>query len=346
MRLPAPIGDLKRLFWRCLASTILTSILGTSALTAQTLVFEGAGPGDHLPGAGKHVVFVSGDEEYRSEEALPMLARIVARRHGFKATVLFAIDPESGVIDPDNQNNIPGLEALRGADMMVLFTRFRELPDEQMKHIVDYLESGGPVLALRTATHAFFYQKNEESPYASWGWRSETWPGGFGQQVLGETWVAHHGKHGSESTRGVVERANADHPLLRGVEDVWGPTDVYAVEHLPEDAEVLLRGQILDGMSPDSNAVADERNDPMMPVAWVRRHRWPNGNTSRVVTTTMGAATDLLNAGLRRFLVNAVYFGAGLEVPDHANVETVGPYNPSDFGFAGAIEGRRPSDYR
>src|SRR5205085_8764869 len=101
------------------------------------------------PGKGKHIVLISGDEEYRSEEALPQLGKILAKQHGFKCTVLFAIDPKDGTINPNVLNNIPGLEALKTADLMVLFTRMRDLPDPQMKYIVDYVESGRPIVALR-----------------------------------------------------------------------------------------------------------------------------------------------------------------------------------------------------
>src|SRR5438046_1488155 len=98
------------------------------------------------PGKGKHVVLISGDEEYRSEEALPQLGKILARHHGFKCTVLFAIDPKDGTINPNKNNNIPGLEALKSADLMILFTRFRNLPDEQLKFIADYIETGKPII--------------------------------------------------------------------------------------------------------------------------------------------------------------------------------------------------------
>src|SRR5579872_4991718 len=81
------------------------------------------------PGKGKHIVLISGDEEYRSEEGLPQLGKILAKRHGFKCTVLFAIGKD-GTINP-NVSNIPGLEALKNADLMVIFTRFRDLPDAQ-----------------------------------------------------------------------------------------------------------------------------------------------------------------------------------------------------------------------
>src|SRR5436305_11706325 len=112
-------------------------------LFAAGVVYEG---GDG-PGRGKHIVLVSGDEEYRSEESLPQLGKILARHHGFKCTVLFAIDPKDGTINP-NVSNIPGLEALKTADLMIIFTRFRDLPDEQMKHVVEYLEAGKPVIGL------------------------------------------------------------------------------------------------------------------------------------------------------------------------------------------------------
>ena len=128
------------------------------------IVYEG----NEGPGAGKHIVLVSGDEEYRSEEALPLLAKILSVHHGFKCTVLFAIDTETGEINPEEQTNIPGLHNLETADMMVLFTRFRELPDEQMKYIVDYTNSGKPVMGLRTATHTFSYSRNLQSPYAKY----------------------------------------------------------------------------------------------------------------------------------------------------------------------------------
>src|SRR5438132_1400531 len=127
-------------------------LLSTSAQAADPWIVLEGGNG---PGKGKHVVLVSGDEEYRSEEALPQLAKILAKHHGFRCTVLFAIDPQTGEINPEINDNIPGLEALKTADLMVIFTRFRNLPDDQLQHIADYVDSGRPIVGLRTATHAF-----------------------------------------------------------------------------------------------------------------------------------------------------------------------------------------------
>ena len=110
----------------------------------------------HGNAKGKNIVLISGDEEYRSEESLPQLAKILSTYHGFRCTVLFAIDPKDGTINPDQLDNIPGLEALDSADLMVILTRFRDLPDYQMKHIVDYVESGKPIVGMRTANARVF----------------------------------------------------------------------------------------------------------------------------------------------------------------------------------------------
>ncbi|MEI8041911.1 MAG: ThuA domain-containing protein [Verrucomicrobiota bacterium] len=322
---------------------LLSSALPLRGRGADGVVYEG-GKG---PGSGRHIVFVSGDEEYRSEEGLPMLAKILAVRHGFKCTVLFPINPADGTIDPLTLTNIPGLDALGSADACVIGLRFRELPDSQMKHFADYLNAGKPIIALRTSTHAFKYEQNKQSPYARYDWHSKDWPGGFGQQVLGETWVNHHGNHGKESTRGVMNEPLKDHPILRGVGDVWGPTDVYTVTHLPADARVLVWGQVLSGMKPSDPPVEGDKNHPMMPVVWLRDYRGETGKASRICTTTMGAAVDLQNEGLRRLLVNACYWATGLEkqIPAKANVAYVGDYQPEWFGFGKFRKGMKPADY-
>lgn len=324
----------------------LASLFGATAAGAAEpwVVYDGY-PG---PAGGKHIVLVSGDEEYRSEEGLPQLGKILARHHGFKCTVLFAIDPKDGTINPDRRDNIPGLEALETADLMVIFTRFRDLPDEQMKHLVDYIESGRPIVGLRTATHAFDI-KNSDT-YARYSWQSREWDGGFGRQVLGETWVRHHGHHGHESTRGVIAPGAESHPIVRGIEDgdIWGPTDVYAVRlPLPGDSKPLVLGQVLAGMKPTDKPVAGTKNDPMMPIAWVKSYTGRAGKKARVFTTTMGASEDLASAGLRRLLVNACYWAVGKEdeIPARSKVDIVGEYRPRPFGTGDSQKGIKPSDH-
>jgi Trehalose utilisation len=300
------------------------------------------------PGKGKHIVLISGDEEYRSEESLPQLAKILSQRHGFRCTVLFAIDPRDGTVSPNIRSNIPGLDALENADLMVIFTRFRDLPSDQMKHIVHYVESGRPILGMRTATHAFDIKEGQ--PYARYGWQSKEWEGGFGRQVLGETWISHHGEHGKQSTRGILAQEQKDHPVLRGIHDgdIWGPTDVYGVRlPLPLDCKPLVFGQVLQGMHSTDKPVPGEKNKPMMPIAWVKSYSASPGKTARVFTTTMGASQDLQSEGLRRLLVNGCYWLVGLEdrIPAGTNVDLVGSYHPHAFGFGKAVKGKKPSDY-
>src|SRR2546427_11448773 len=263
--------------------------LPRTAAAGDWVVYEG----QTGPGQGKQIVFLSGDEEYRSEEALPMLAKILAVRHGFKCTVLFPINPRDGTIDPVIQTNIPGIEALDTADLCVMSLRFRELPDEKMRHFVEYLNAGKPIIALRTSTHAFAYDQNKQSSYAKYDWRSKDWPGGFGQQVLGETWVSHHGIHGKESTRGLINEKLKHHPILKGVEHIWGPSDVYSVINLPQDAQVLVYGQVLEGMKPSDKPVSGAKNNPMMPLIWVRNYSGETGKASRIICSTIGAAVGL-----------------------------------------------------
>jgi type 1 glutamine amidotransferase len=310
---------------------------------APWVVYQG---GDG-PGKGKHIVLISGDEEYRSEEALPQLGKILAKHHGFKCTVLFALDKD-GTINPNKNDNIPGLEHLKNADLMILFTRFRNLPDEQMKHIVEYVESGKPIIGMRTATHAF---NLKSQTYARYSWNSNAeWRGGFGRQILGETWVNHWGHHGSQSTRGILVPDQKDNPILRGIKDgdIWGPTDVYEV-HLGRECTPLVLGQVLKGMKPDDPAADGKdakKNEPMMPVAWTKSYKGLSDKTGRVFTTTMGAAQDLQSEGLRRLLVNAAYWAVGMEdkIDAKAKVALVGEYKPTRFGFNGFQKGVKPSD--
>lgn len=284
------------------------------------------------PGRGKRIVFVVGDQEYRSEESMPALARILAERHGFECTVLLPVNRRTGKVDPATVDNIPGLSALRSAGLMVLFTRWLELPDDQMKEIVDYTNSGRPIVALRTATHPFNYRGNKGSPYAKYSYDNKEFEGGYGRQVLGETWVRHYGLHEKESTRGVIAPGLENHPILRGVHDVWGASDVYAVTTLTGDSKPLLMGQVLAGMDPSSPP--DPARSQLMPIAWIKTYTGDRGKTDRIFVTTMGHALDFTNQGFRRMLVNACYWALGLEkkIDPASNVDFVGPYNPNPIG--------------
>jgi hypothetical protein len=213
-----------------------------------------------------------------------------------------------------------------------------------MKHLVDYIESGRPIIGIRTATHAFNTKSEKYGKY-TWTNKDPAYEQGFGRQVLGETWISHHGKHGSQSTRGMIAEGRQDHPILRGIKDgdIWGPTDVYGVRQpLPGDSLPLVLGQVVDGMKPDDPPAAGKANDPMMPIAWTKTYK-----KARVFTSTIGAANDLTAEGTRRLLVNACYWAVGLEgqIPEKSNVALVGDFQPSNFKFNGAKSGARPEDH-
>jgi hypothetical protein len=327
---------------------LFIGLLSPSSATAKDGKLWITYPGGDGPGKGKHIVLVSGDEEYRSEEALPQLAKILSKHHGFKCTVLFAMSNDGSYIDPNNRSNIPGLEALASADVMIMALRFRDLPDEQMKHIDDYLKAGNPVIGMRTSTHAFNIKGDKTYSHYSFnhmkGDRDAPWGGGgFGGFILGETWINHHGHHKKEGTNGIVVESQKDHPILNGIKDgdIWGDTDVYGIRlPLPGDSKPLVLGQVVAGLEPGGEPNA-KKNDPMMPVAWTKSYQLPEGGKKGMVfTTTMGSSTDLKYEGTRRMLANAVYFLLDLDVPEQGTaVDVVGSFEPTMYAF------KREKDY-
>ena len=309
----------------------------TTIVRGNPLVYEG----EAGPGRGKHLVFIASDHEYRSEETLPALARILAKHHGFKCTVLFGVD-ENGVIKP-GESNVPGMEALKSADLMVVFTRFQNWPEDQMQHFVDYLKRGGPIVGLRTATHGF--KIPSDSPFAKY---SNGYPGselkdGFGRQILGEKWAGHYGGNHRQSTRLDIVPDKAGHPILRGVKDMWVQCAGYNADPL-QPSEVLAMAQPLLGMEPDSQP--DPARKPV-PGAWTRSYQGELGKSGRVFTSTYGASNDIENEGYRRMLVNACFWAVGFEdaIKADADVSFVGPYHATwRKGRGRRRDGLKPED--
>ena len=301
---------------------LIFAIIATGMLSTAhgQLQFEGK----EGVGKGKKIVFLSGDEEYRSEETNPMLAKILSQRFGYDCTVLFSMSKDGKYIDPNNQKSMVGLEELKDADLMVIGTRFRQLDDDSYRILADYLNAGMPVIAYRTSTHAF--KGSGETDGFKWQ--------DFGPKIVGEGWVSHHGKHKVEGARGVVQEEFADNPILRGVKDVFGPSDVYGVNKVtPENATILLRGQVTETLNPDSKPVAS-KNDPMQPLAWLREYTSPDGKNKGVTFgTTMGAAVDFMNEDFRRMVVNAALFLTEAEISEKTDVTPIDEFNPTFYGF-------------
>jgi len=296
-------------------------------------------PGGEGPGKGKHIVLITADQEYRSEQSMPMMAKILSKHHGFDCTVLFGVN-EKGEVDPTTPvhakkgeeadfkpHNIPGLKHLASADLVVFFTRLLTLPKDQLEHIVSYIDSGKPMIALRTGNHGF----RSTLPYKMNGKNVH-----FGRDVLGGSFMSHHGRWHADSTRGTVVEALKNHPIVTGISDIWGPSDVYRTykegTSLPEDCTALVWGQPLMGRNYED--VPNTKKEPL-PVAWFKTWKTSEGKNARVFHSTMGSGKDLESAGLRRMVINAAYWGMGMEAaisPD-SSVDYVGIYEPLTSGF-------------
>ena len=290
--------------------------------------------GKEGPGKGKHVVLIAAEQEYRSEQSMPMLAKILADHHGFDCTVLFSVN-EQGLVDPTlpapfkdktKRHRIPGLQYLVDADCVIWLSRFMQLDDEQIKHFHDYFDSGKPLIALRTANHGFWngkkYTRNGE-PISL-------------RELLGGSFMGHHGGWHRESTRGIIVAENQRHPILTGVDNIWGTSDVYRCHNdrfpFPNNCTALVMGQPLINLEPD--AVANEKKEPL-PVAWTKTWTGNAGRTSRIFHFTMGSAEDFQNDGVRRLTVNAVYWGLGMEssIDPKSSVNVIDRYQPLKAGF-------------
>ncbi len=296
--------------------------------------------GDSGPGLSKNIVFISSDHEYRGEETLPALARILAKNYGFTCTVVFGLDDNGNILP--GSSNLRGLEALENADLMVIFTRFSNFINEEMQYIDNYLKRGGPVVGLRTSTHAFSNRGNVK--WAHYGFdyegEKEMWKDGFGELILGETWVGHYGTNHEQASHIIPEEAQLNHPIMRGVEDMLVQCGGYAA--YPKGT-ILARGQVLNGMT------ADSKPDPKkekLPVAWVRNYTLESGASGRVFTTTHGASEDILNEGFRRMLINATFWAMGMEseIKTDNNIKFVGPFKPTPFNFDGYKANVKPKD--
>ncbi|MEM7009934.1 MAG: ThuA domain-containing protein [Verrucomicrobiota bacterium] len=324
------------------ALTILSMFaFAYSAFAEEVLVYEG----ESGPGAGKHLVFIASDHEYHSEETCPAIARILAKRFGFKCTVLFGQD-DNGYIKKGG-NNIPGMEALKEADLLFLFLRFQNWEAAQMDQLIAYLERGGPVIGLRTTTHAFKIG-DKESPYIKFSdnYTGEDFPYGFGKQILGLSWSkygGHYSRNHQQSVQIDVVAEKAEHPINRGVKDAWAYGGGYRAD-LGDECEVLSMAQPLVDIYPGSEKLTEKGPQP---AAWTRSYSYEGGPEGKVFTTIYGGSPDIVNRGFRRMLINAVFWGVGLEdkIDGTANVNFVGPYTPTFGRYTPARNGQtKPSD--
>jgi type 1 glutamine amidotransferase len=298
-------------------------------------------PGGEGIGKGKHIVFLASDHEYRSEETCPAMARILSKHHGFQCTVVFGLDGEGNI--EAGSSKIPGIDALKDADLFFIFARFLSPSAEQMQPIIDYIDRGGPVVGLRTSSHAFKIAK--DSPLAKYSFDSkvEGYEKGFGHQVLGNTWVGHYGDNHKQGTRIQLIPEQKEHPILRGVKDgAFTHAGAYVGKAAP-DFTVLANSQPMVTMDPQA---ALDAKKPPMPCTWTREYLSASGKKGRVFHSTQGASEDIVDDNYRRMIFNGTLWAIGLEdqIKPDLTISFVGPYQPRTFSFKGEAKGVKPAD--
>lgn len=306
---------------------IKSSLIGAFLLMGTVLLGQAdAVDSDNAP----HVVFVMGDEEYRSEESMPMLAKILKREMGAKISLCYPLD-SLGFVNPNIKDHIAGLQALKTADLMVLFTRFRALPDDELRLIADYVESGRPVVGFRTATHAFKYDKGHPMEYYN-----DEWP----IKVFGQKWITHHGhfSDGHDPMTQVFFADNASSPILNGVSPFKAFSWLYHVDggdhELYGDSKPLLMGRSLRSKHEMEGRL--EKFPLENPVAWTKTYTGSMGKTARIFFTTLGHPYDFKETSMRKLAINGMYWALGREdviPPEGVNVDIEGSYTPNNSGF-------------
>jgi len=239
------------------------------------------------------IVFVTGDHEYSGEFTLPLIAAELEKNYGFRTKVLKAYPNQNA------EKDIPGLEALKDADLAVFYLRWRQLPKEQLDYIEAYLKTGKPVMAFRTTTHAFNYPKGHElEKWNAFGEFALNSPPGWGGKAA-------HTHYGHESTTDVsVIPAAAKHPILTGVAPTFHMRSwLYRVlpDYPTKGSEWLLMGK---SVNPDKAAIEN-------PVAWTGT----NSFGSKVFMTTLGHPEDFKVEAFQRLVINAIHWELGKKVP-------------------------------
>ncbi len=256
-------------------------LLGFACLCCPLISLHAQQP--TIPSEKPHLVIVIAEGEYKTDQTLPLFAKDNLNRD-FRVTILQA--------SKDDRNNIPGIEAVNTADALLLSVRRRTLPPQQLAVIRTYVEQGKPLIAIRTACHAFCL-RNESPPS-----QLADWPE-FDPQVLGGHYVNHHGNEVQSYVK--MTKAASSHPILRGISTsefrVFG--SLYRCQPLTETTTLLMTGRA-------------EDIQPHEPVAWTNKPK--SGN--RVFYTSLGHPQDFKLPDFVRLLRNGVYWAAGHAVPD------------------------------
>jgi type 1 glutamine amidotransferase len=263
-------------------------------LSVALFVFlsNGLRPADHKP----HVVLVAGTLHYSPELSMPLFAEEL-ERFGFRTTVVMGED------DPEKktENVLPEIDALNDADVAIFFCRFLKLPDEEWQPIQDYIESGKPVIGLRTANHSFKYTK---------GHPRYEWNDGFGRRVIGTPYVVH--QQGMTQVS-VVER-QLKHPIMSNVTKTnWESEGTLYLTRLEGGVIPLVtgtgKGKFRLLQKEYGPLVVNESEADI--IAWA----WENEWGAKVFGTTFGHPADFAEESFNRMLVNSVFWAVDKPLP-------------------------------
>jgi len=253
--------------------------------TISSTVFTGQPPFCFKNDKRPRVLFIIAENEYDADKTLPEFARELQTKHNFFCELALGVSKASS---SEERNNIAGMEALISADLAVVYVRRRALPSEQMKYLRDYVNSGKPVVALRTASHAFALRGNELPEGLT------DWPG-FDAEVLGGNYHGHHGNKAEDGPRTYVwvKLGMESHPILAGVPtgEIFVRSWLYKTLPLAETTTVLMMGRV-------------EDRKPHEPVAWTNT----TGAGGKVFYTSLGHPEDFKLPWFRRMIVNAVFW--------------------------------------
>jgi putative heme-binding domain-containing protein len=211
------------------------------------------------------VCLVSGSLEYKSDDSLAAFQKYLEEHYPVRCSRAFR----------KTDDDLPGLENLDTCDVLLLFTRRLTISGEQLERVKKYCRSGKPIVAVRTASHAF-----------------QNWLA-LDKEILGGNYQGHY-KEGPVAKVSFVDKAKG-HPVLAGVEPFESVGSLYKNTGLAADSEILLNGTIPDHTEP---------------VAWTRIH-----NGGRVFYTSLGHPEDFQNANFRRLLTNALFWTAKRDLP-------------------------------
>ncbi len=244
--------------------------------TVTSTAFTDAAPFRFKEDTRPHLVILSAEGEYGAVESMPQLSHTLQMHHGLSCEILQGVPQRKGA----GRHDIAGLESLVHADLVIVFARRRAFPAEQMEYLRQYLQRGGPLIGLRTASHAFDARGEGPKGHAEWPQ--------FDHDVLGGNY---HGHYGSGPLTTVTHApTGAAHPILKDVTlPFTSNSSLYKNNPIAHSARTLLTGTI-PSESPE-------------PVAWTHCY-----GASRIFYTSLGGLGDFKNPEFRKLLINAVFW--------------------------------------